>query len=533
MPPTHCRAESLELSRPLRSWAFLLALGAGVACGSPDVAPVVDSSGLDMVVVLVAGLRADPRDSSQAEQAFLEPFQGRISLRATAAYAQSPVPRVSLGSLLTGRYPSAIPLCGAIVEDPQARVEQPWCHAMPQNRETLPGVASLYGYRTAMFYTNLAGGEDLGQAFQHAVDLTESWTSWETPWERLEAEAGEWWSEHAGHPRLLVLMLPDLQVQHRPDLREAIGLPGQPDEREGALRRDLRPSILAELERSGELSRIDGLGDESGRRKLTPSGGKRPETRAPSGPRGGGPGGGRAASDWQYLDRATVLKTYTNGARDLGVHVDRLLDSLAPSQRERIVLLSSTNGISLGERSGTTVQPHGFAWSNLVLDRTVHVPLAFVGSHPTETQLIEHPVELADIMPTLLSKAGAVVPHGLPGGVLTDPVSSTKDEQAYTEFGDMLAIRRGEHLLTFRAMLHHCTSLDPDLTEMLLSPGNESAFSLHDVDADPMQENNLASDISSLEEALIELRTGLGAPPDHISDEQFRQLRLTPTEGYW
>jgi len=487
-----------------------------------------------MVLVLVAGLRADPPDNPGAEQAFLAPFQGRIPLRATAAYAQSPVARVSLGSLLTGRYPSAIPLCGAVVEDPEARIEQPWCHTMPKKLETLPGVLSLYGFRTAMFQSNLAGGEELGQAFQHSVDLTESWTSWETPWKRLRDEAGAWWSENADHPRLLVLMLPDLQVQHRPDLREAMGLPGQPEEHESALRRDLRPSILAELQESGGLASIEGLGKESGRRQTKLTGGPGPKTKGPPSHRGKNSRPGRPEAHWKHLDRQTVLDTYTNGAREVGEQIDRLLTQLEPSQRERIVLLSSTNGISMGEHSGTTVLPHGFAWSNLVLDRTVHVPFAFVGSSPSKTELIEHPVELADIMPTLLSRAGVVMPHGLPGAALTGQDPSTEDELAYMEFGDMLAIRRGEHLLTFRAMLHHCTSLDPDLTELLLSSsGNEKAYTLHNVLTDPMQEKRLAEEMGSLEEALIEIRTGLGAPPSHISSEQFRELRLTPTEGYW
>lgn len=492
-----------------------------------------------MILVLVAGLRTDSPGSPGAEQAFLEPFDGRIALRATAAYAQSPVPRVSLGSLLTGRYPSAIPLCGDVVEDPEVEIEQPWCHAMPQDRETLPGVSSLYGFRTALFQSNLAGGEQLGQAFQHHGDLTESWTSWETPWERLEDEVGEWWSDNAAHPRLLVLMLPDLQVQHRPDLREAMGLPGQPDEHELVLRRDLRPSVLAELEQSGELSDIQGLGAATGKVRPRPTRAKPHQPNKPHEPRatpkhrGEHPGASRPVGRWQHLDRGTVLDTYTEGARAVGEQVDGLLARLEPSQRERVVLLSSTNGVSLGEHSGTTVLPHGFAWSNLVLDRTVHVPLALVGSSPTETTLIEHPVELVDIMPTLLTRAGLVVPHGLPGAALTGPSPAPEDELAYMEFGDMLAIRRGEHLFTFRAMLHHCTSLDPELTELLLSPERKGDHSLYDVGADPLQERKLAADTSSFEEALIDIRTGLGAPPSSISAERFKQLRLTPTEGYW
>ncbi len=533
MSPTPPMAPSCNPGSARRHWVLLSLLATAGACGSQQDAPPENDSAPDMVLVLVAGLRADPPDSPGAERAFLAPFQGRISLRATAAYAQSPVPRVSLGSLLTGRYPSAIPLCGAIVEDPETQIEQPWCYTMPQNRETLPGVLGLYGFRTAMFQSNLAGGAQLGQTFQHYVDLTESWTSWETPWERLEDEATAWWSKNSDHPRLLVLMLPDMQAQHRPDLREAMGLPGLPDRREAALRRDLRPSVLDELRESGQLSSIDGLGDQSGRRQASPTDGQRP--RAGGSPRHHGRGAkpGHPTEHWRDLDHQTVLDTYASGAAEVGRQVDRLLARLDPSQRERIVLLSSTNGISMGEHSGTTVLPHGFAWSNLVLDRTVHVPLVFLGPSPSETELIEHPVELADIMPTLLSSADVIVPHGLPGAALGGPARSAEDELAFMEFGDMLAIRQGEHLFTFRAMLHHCTSLDPDLTEILLEPGKDSTYSLHDILEDPMQENALAADTSTLREALIEIRTGLGAPPTHISNEQFRELRLTPTEGYW
>jgi arylsulfatase A-like enzyme len=178
-----------------------------------------------------------------------------------------------------------------------------------------------------------------------------------------------------------------------------------------------------------------------------------------------------------------------------------------------------------------------FFWSDRLTDRTLHVPLAWV--HPGPPRVLEQPVELLDLMPTLLALAGAVPPHGLPGqdllaaNLVEDPAAI-----AYAERGDMLALRQGGRLLVMRAVVHHMASLDPYLTEILACPGLVGGVRLHDVLADPWQEVDLVraypEEALARRAALRAVRVGPGAPPPALLEgERLLRLRLTQAEGYW
>ncbi|MDP6935189.1 MAG: hypothetical protein QGG40_19875, partial [Myxococcota bacterium] len=182
----------------------------------------------DMVLFLASGLRADQGGDEQAVAALLEPLRDQVRVEFRSSYAQTTSPYVSVGSVLTGHYPSAIPLCGYKGTASEDDMEQAWCIELPEDRQTLPEVLALYGYRTALFYGNLLGGEVFEEQFQHSVDLTEDWDHWQLPWDRLEQELVSWWEADSTAPRLVVIVAPDLMVQHRPDLREDMGLSRMP-----------------------------------------------------------------------------------------------------------------------------------------------------------------------------------------------------------------------------------------------------------------------------------------------------------------
>ena len=470
----------------------------------------------DLVLLLVQGLRADAPGEPGAEAAFLAALPPK-KLVFTAAYAQSPSPFQSLGSLLTGRYPSAIPICGAISDDPAQ--PQPWCHALPAERATLPGVLGLYGYRTALVNSHLPDADQLAADFQHVEDLGQE--SWRTPWEPLEQRVRAWWDQEPHEPRLLVVVLADLMVQQRPELRVAMGLPARPGPQEAPLP---DPSVLPDRE---EL-----LADQD------PTSVAARLIADPSAPRRGPQGRSRPHTGPQGAARDRVLSVYGAAAAEVGAGFARLLEGLAPAPgRERWIALSSTNGINLGESSGSMSYPRAFAFHELVLERTVHVPLALLG--PRALGLVRQPVELTDILPSLLARSPATPPHGLPGQDLLCPdFEPAAQASAYAEFGDMLALRQGRHLLTLRAMFHNSASLDPDLTRMLLIDNIARRYLLHDVLADPLQMVNLvtADEVRAreLRQELIRLRTGPGAPPAALTDSaRFHDLRLTASEGYW
>ncbi len=461
--------------------------------------------------MLAAGLRADPPGEEQAEAAFLAPFADELSLLATAAYAQSPDPFVSLGSLLTGRYPSAVPLCGSIRRDPGSPLDEAWCHQLPSDVPNLAGVLALYGYRSMLVH-GLGPIPGLVEPFEHVLEQEPGATDWAT----LDQAVSAWWASGEGGPRLLVLQLGDLDLPRRPDLlgslddsaRDWAGLASAasasvsppPVERLRPRRPPCTP--LVSQQRSADLVWDASVGGE-----ILP-------TRA----------------------RAELLAAYRGEARAVGGRVHALLGALDTS-RERHVLLAGLHGVSVGELGGTLADESQWVWSDRVADRTVHVPLAWIApGRPLE--LVEHPVELVDVLPTMLAQTDAVPPHGLPGGDLLEPTRDASGELAYVEYGDMLALRQGDLLLSMRAMVHNISSLDPYLTEVLSCPGMVGGFSLHDVREDPFQETELLEsrerEALALEALMTTRRLGPGAPaPVLFEGDRLLRLRLTSAEGYW
>ncbi len=193
-----------------------------VAAPAPVAAPPPASP--DLVVLLVPGLAADLGGTPGAEAALLNAF-GPPTVRFSAAYSQSPAPFVSLGSLLTGMYASALPMCGLYDDGmhPVDTTDRAWCATIPQNRHTLPDVLGIYGYRTALFTSGLHGAEVYTPQFQTHVELNGLWPHRETPWTDLSSTFDDWWN--AGDaPHFAVLALPELMPTCRPELLAATGL---------------------------------------------------------------------------------------------------------------------------------------------------------------------------------------------------------------------------------------------------------------------------------------------------------------------
>ncbi|MDP6934664.1 MAG: hypothetical protein QGG40_17210, partial [Myxococcota bacterium] len=375
-----------SLGRLLRGWLLLPVLWS--CSGEPQTATdgqdAPPRSPPDLILVLTPGLRADVTTPG-AEQALFEGLGALPWRRFTRAYAQSCSPHTSMGSLLTGLYPSAIPLCGSYAGDslvPNSE-ESPWCSELPERRYTLPEVVELYGYTTAAW-------------------VPDPDVEGHTPWAALGEQVGAWWQEHEASPRLLVLSVLDLQLlQFDP----AIGFTAHDRQHD--------------------------------RKKVA-------------------------------LDTEAIRERYETLARATGVALGELLDELPQGPgRDRVVALTSTNGMNLAEESGVRSDHLLAVTHSIIVDRTIHVPLALAGPG-IEAGSDERLVELVDLLPTLSSLAGAVPPTGLPGSdlLLTEPLEPTPI--AYAEFGDMLALREGNHLLTFRYFLHNATSLDPRITEGLL-----------------------------------------------------------------
>ncbi len=438
----------------------------------------------DILLVLVSGLRADPHGQPGAEAAFIEALERPVRLRFTAAYVQSSEPFSSLSSILTGKYPSAIPICGLVKTNwmDSLATRQPWCTRLPEESPILPEILAMYGYRTAIFYHDMGGLGTLTGKFQHEEDFSGDGLDWATPWSEIGSSLENWWYEDSDAPRFGLVLSADLMVRHRRELYSGTG-------------RDPFPVP---------------------RRLFTP------------------------AEDWQH-DKA--MENYRLLAEQAGRGVASLLDGLTAHDEQGssplLVFISSTNGMSIGERTGSLDFPPQFVFHEILLDRTLRVPLLVWGDWGDSSDVIEQPVELVDLVPTLLSRIGAVLPAGIPGQDLLSPVfREDPDAAAHAEYGDMIAVRKWSWLLGFRAMLHHRSLLDPAMGQALEKAVIDERFFLYDVIDDPLQTDNVIGQDPQLtfrmRDQMMWFRNGPAAiPADKLSKGALWDLRMTASAGYW
>lgn len=441
----------------------ILACSDGAAPQAPAV--VADPASPDLVLVLVSNLRADAEGATGAEAAVLDGLGRTPTIRHRAAYAQSPDGFASLGSLFTGRYTSAAPLCA--LDPAVVSSAPPWCATLPAERYTLAEVLALYGYHTALFSSGTGGiAERVARGHAHVAEVpSPPDDAVATDWAAMDASVDAWWSATPS-PRLLTIVVSDLALLRR-------------------------PSTEKELLASGALS---------------PAGVEE----------------GAASAEALYL-------------REAG-RVGQGLAEVLP--QKAWTFLAGINGLSLVESSGFNGPTMPFE-SRVLLDRLVHVPLAvYAPASEAAPRSWDEPVELRDVFPTLARIAGATVPDGVDGADLLAP-SSDPDAVAYTELGDMIALRRGDHLLTMRTYSHHGCALDPALTDSLrdlrLDPLH---FSLYDVRRDPMQTRNLLPNqpalATDLRARMYTMRTTVAAPPvEATTPERVWDYRLSAQQGYW
>jgi arylsulfatase A-like enzyme len=420
----------------------------------------------DIVLALVSGVRSDGR----AGQAFLD-ATGVKGLRFSQAYAQSPSTFASLGSILTGRYVAAIPMCGLLLEGDRSHRDdqQAWCAEIPEAQNTLAEVLGLYGYRTGFFTADLTGAARLSHGFQN--------TSHHGAWSDAAAAAAAWWDESDSQPRLMVVVLSDGEG----DVLQSSALPRFP-ERKYQWLEPIDPRI-------GKVS----------------------------------------------LSADAVGTAYSTAAKRAGTLLGGLLERLGQA-RPRWSVVGSTNGMSLTERGGFFDAQVPLLQNNILVDRSIRVPLLLSGPGMQTAQSAAI-VQWVDVFPTLATLAGAVAPAGQPGVDLR----TTQGGLAYAEFGDMLSLRVDDDLLVFRCTQHNATSIDPGLTRVLTDSQQSSPgqfYSMYNVRQDPMQDHNVqgvsATKFERLHKGMIQLRTGVAAvPSEAITPERLWSLRMAPSDGYW
>ena len=434
------------------------------------------------MVILVDGLRADLPGTSGAEAAFFEAAGLPAGVRFSSAYAQAPTPFLSLGAVLSGRYPTSLPLCGPLSSGNGA-IHQPWCMQIPEDVPTLPEVLGLENentdqagssrYQSLLIADGIPGDPVLGQEF-------DAWQSYGNPtasqppaYGDVQEQASSWWTETSG-PRLLVIASGALSLEQKPEVRTQIGIQGSVENL------DSQPS--ADL-------------------------------------------------------RSRAHEVYTELARDAGSHIGAVIASLETSERPIVQVVGGLSGTSLIETSPFPDQPVPALSSGLLLERTLRVPLHVSGT-AIEAGEVEEVVELVDILPTLLTRTGDTLPAGAVGSDLLGSRPES-DPLAYAQFGDMRALRMGPYLLTWRAFVHGASTLDPRVGEGLAyAMQTRHRLFLHRVTEDGLQEVDLKeSETDALRALLVELfrrEMIFAAPPEELmTPDHIRELQMSSSDGYW
>ncbi|MFT5685102.1 MAG: arylsulfatase A-like enzyme [Myxococcota bacterium] len=467
----------------------------------PDVQP-------DLVLILANGLREDT-DSDGATAQLIETTGVTPGWRFTAAYSQTVQPYTAMGSMLTGRYPSAIPLCSRPARSDQDAAV-PFCVEIPAEKPTMAEVLRLYGYRTALITVDASALTPLARGFEETISVGGG--ALEAAWSDASTQAADWWSRAEGSPRLLVVA----GQFHTMEL-------------EGAASVAHTTMAMTEAERAAYLAENPWFNERMSE-----------------------------GMSWPIVtdaSREMAREAYEDTARRVGTQVKGLLGALAWS-RPRWTVLTALHGLTLGEDSGCRSPEQLRVGSHIVLlDRTLRVPLLVYGPTQAErTEIVDEPVELLDLLPTFAALAGAVPPAALSGSDLMKPADP--DGIAYAEFGDMLSLRHRGTMLTFRSQLHGVTSADPRLTdrlrgtaplsltgepEQMLSPGRAPyhEYLMHEVAQDPLQTTMLpvgedSARFMELLEKLLRHRTGPAAPPTgELSWEEIQELRRDGALHYW
>ncbi len=371
-------------------------------------------------------------------------------------------------------------------------------------------VLTLYGYRAALVGIEAGDLSPLTRGFEEVI--TVGGGAVEAAWPDATKQAADWWSRAEGSPRLLVVVgqLHTLELEGAGILAHSTMMMS---DGEKAAYLEKNPWFI---ERINDSMMWPIVTDEA---------------------------------------RALVWTAYEDAVRRVGAQVKGLLGSLAWS-RPRWTFLTALHGITLGEDTGCWSPEQLRVGSHIVLlDRTLRVPLLVYGpTTATSTRVVEEPVELLDLMPTITKLAGAVQPAALSGSDLLQPASP--DGIAYAEFGDMLTLRHRGTMLTFRSQLHGVTSADPRLTDRLRGTAPRSLtgepeqmtsvgrapyyeYLMHEVADDPLQTAPLPVGEDSprfmeLVRLLLAHRTGPAAPPtSELSWEEITELRHDGALHYW
>ncbi len=183
-----------------------------------------------------------------------------------------------------------------------------------------------------------------------------------------------------------------------------------------------------------------------------------------------------------------VSALYDGGIRHTDAFLGRLFEALEDRglYDRTILVVTSDHGEGFGEHSGKLAQ-HG----DSMYEELIRVPLILrLPDHPERGQVIDRPVELIDVAPTLLEAAGVPVPGGMQGRSLLPLL--TGERRAGDRWAISEATSHGPELKALRGQRYkYIAAFRPDGHERGGLRGAPVWEQLFDLGADPGERQNL------------------------------------------
>ncbi len=398
-----------------------------------------------------------------------------------SACSQSNWTLLSFASFLTGKYPRALGMLG-----PGKGVSGFDYPDLPlgRNEITLPEALKKAGYRTAGFFTGRFNGPDYG--FDHGFDLYRNYRNRSSdrgsPVKSFPAflpEAYKWMAADRTKPFFLLLHSSEL---HRPYRAPESFVKKYAGDYKGALASTwLSRDVLSTIRKDG------------GGWSFSPEGSAEH----------GGPGGAQPASNKPPMRLGPADMEYIAARYDASLdYADKFVGEIIERARksapeDTVIVVMADHGEGLGDHGGVlhcTNPPR-------LYQELVHVPLII--SIPGKwlkaaAPVIDQPVELVDLMPTLLDLAKAPRTPGISGKSLVGLISGAQSSEGFSGGVRPVFSETQGYGLTLRSVREK----DWKLIFTEKSKDAPAKTELYDLGTDPSEQNDLTSRKPEMVEAL-------------------------------
>jgi arylsulfatase A-like enzyme len=451
---------------------FLLAAALALNIVQPGLLPAGEPGAAapvrpNILLIVIDTLRADHVSAYGYERQTTPNIDklAKSGVLFSSAYAQSNWTLPSFASFLTGKYPRTLGLFDGKGVSGFAYNDPP----LGRSEVTLPEALKKAGYRTAGFFTGRFNGPDYG--FDHGFDLYRNYRNRSSdkggPVKSFSAflpEAYKWMGADRTKPFFLLLHSSEL---HRPYRAPESFVKKYAGKYTGVLASTwLSRDVLSTIQKD----------DKGWSFSPEVSSGKDGRTAAPA----KGP-----ATRLLQADMAYIVARYDASLNYADKFVGGIVEKARKAAPEdTIIIVMGDHGEGLGDHGGVlhcTNPPR-------LYQELIHVPLII--SIPEKWQktaapVIAQPVELVDLMPTLLELAKAGPAAGLQGKSLNGLLAGgTTPDAASPIYSETLGYGTGMQAVKSGSL---------KLIRIGVGAGARPKYELYDLAADPSEKNDLAT----------------------------------------